>query len=73
MREVRDVAESERTTTTLDRVCGPKDRIDLFRVRGSRVHAQKPRLHYIQALEALFEEHLVELRHIKAHSALLSV
>ena len=70
MCEFRDIGETEGPAAPLDGMRRTKDAVDLFRVDLSRVHVQQTVFHHVQSLEALFEEHLMELRHIDTHTGL---
>src|SRR5207253_1955991 len=68
MRERGDILEAERGTATLDRVRHAEDRVDALRIGGTDVELQERRLHGVERLEALFEEHTVELGEIERHA-----
>src|SRR5690606_10954651 len=69
VRELADEAEAERAGAALDRMRGAKDRVDALAVtrRIEDIVVEQLAFHQVQALEALVEERLDELRKIDAH------
>src|SRR5690606_34909184 len=69
MRELADEAEAERARAALDRMRGAKDRVDALVVvrRIEDPVVEQLAFHQVQALEALVEERLDELRQVDAH------
>ena len=61
--------EAKGARTALDRMRGPEDRVDGFRIQRGRLQREQTGLHDIQTFGALGEEGLLKLAHVDTHDA----
>ena len=65
---VSQIGKTEGACAALDRVCRPKNGIELLHIRIFKIQIEQQRLHCRQMLLGLLEEHLIELTHIDSHA-----